>query len=259
MKKILLFSTIVLFCFSAFAQLSTRENVDPYVFKTGTRPLQGDFGVWIGPSVTEIIQMIDDEINWRGMPLLNMRYYTSDKFVLRLGLQIYNLSNGLKVKENLADSVSSKYSKSETYFMITPAIEYHFTPKNVCDVYVGVNLPIGVNSMTSKTSHTLGNDKVYFNQSQNHFLLGIGAFLGMQFFIADLPLAIGVEGGLSGLGKFGGAVKNVLQDLNADNEYEKKVFYTHSDLPGIQAKKISTTKFEFGYDVRLTFSYFFNK
>jgi len=263
MKKILLLSVIALFSLSTFAQLSTRENVDPYVFKTGTRPQQGDIGLWIGPSITEIIQMIDDDINWRGMPMLNLKFYTSDRSVARIGLQIYNKSQGLTAKQRQPDSVDLKHSKSHTYFMLTPGIEHHFTPKNICDVYIGANLPIGVNSIVNKSSHTLGKDKVYHNQTQNQFLIGIGAFVGLQFFVADLPLAIGVEGGLSGLGKFGGVVKNVYNEINADGKYEKKTMYTHFDTEFgegmVLAKKISSNKFELGCDFRLTFSYYFNK
>ena len=254
---------IAFFSLSAFAQLSTRENADTYVFKTGTRPQKGDFGIYVGPSITEIIQMVDEDINWRGMPLGNFKYYTSDKFVVRVGLQIYNKSQGLTVKQRIPDSVDTKNSKSQTYFMITPAFEYHFTPKNIFDVYMGANLPIGVSSTVGKSSHTVGNDKIYINQTQNKFLLGVGAFIGFQCFIADLPFAIGLETGLSGLGKFGDVLKEVYNEKNEKDEYEKKIVYKYNDYEFgnemLQAKKISTSKFEFGYDVRVTFTYFFNK
>lgn len=263
-KKSLLASLIfMLSSVCAFAQLSTRENVDPSIFKVGTRPQQGNFGIYIGPSITEIVQMADESINWRGMPLLNFKYYSSDRMVFRLGLQIYNKSQGLKAKELKIDSSDFKNSKSKTYFMLTPAIEYHFTPKNICDVYVGANLPIGFSSNVEKSSYTLGKDKEYHNQIQNKFILGLGLFIGMQFFVADLPLAIGVEGGLSGLGKFGGVVKNVYNVKNADDVYEDKIDYTYDDtvfgLGRIDAKKIGTNMFELGADFRLTFSYYFSK
>ena len=252
---------IALFSLSTFAQLSTRENVDPYVFKTGTRPEKGDIGFWIGPSITEFIRMADKDFNWRGMPMLNFKFYTSDKAVIRLGLQIYNESKGLTVKERVPDSVDTKQTYSKTYFMLTPGIEYHFTPKNLCDVYIGANIPIGASSEITKDSFTMGKDKLYHNTSRNQFLLGIGAFIGFQFFVADLPLAIGIETGLGGFGKFGGAVKNVYNEKNAKGDYEKKTMYTYNDneFGGglIQAKKIGTNKFEFGYDVRITFSYYF--
>jgi hypothetical protein len=231
------------------------------VFKTGTRPQKGDIGLWVGPSIMEFIQMADNNINWRGMPLLNLKFYFSDKTVFRLGLQIYNKSQGLKAKETIApiDSTDVKLSKSKTYFMINPGIEYHFTPKNICDVYLGANIPIGANTNMEKNSYTFGKDKVYHNVSQNQFLLGIGAFVGLQFFIADLPIAIGLEGGLSGLGKFGGPTKHVYNELNEKNTYEKKIYYEYNDedFGNWEAKKISSNKFEFGYDFRITFSYYF--
>ena len=257
----LLLSVIALLNFSVFAQLSTRENVTPYVFKTGTRPQAGDLGIYIGPSFTEIVQMIDDDINWRGMPLLNFRYYNSDQFVFRFGLQIYNKSQGLVVKQRDLDSVDTKNSRSKTYFLLTPGIEHHFTSKNLCDVYIGANLPIGLNSFVEKNSYTLGKDNIYHNLSQNQFLLGVGAFVGMQFFVADLPLAIGVECGLSGFGRFGGAVKHKERYKNVQGEYENLQYFTYDDTDFgggmMQAKNISTNKFELGYDVRLTLSYYF--
>jgi len=263
MRKILLFSIIALFCLPGFAQISTRENQEPSVFKTGTRPQKGNFGIWIGPSITEFIQMADDNINWRGMPLINFKYYTSDRFVFRVGLQIYNKSHGLTAKQRLTDSVDLKHSKSNTYFMITPGVEYHFTPKNVVDVYVGGSLPLGCNSIINKTSYSLGKDKIKYNQIQNQFLFGFGTFVGLQCFVADLPLAIGLEFGLSGFGKFGGAVKNVVSEMNEKGKYEEKVYYTHYDAEFdegmMQAKKISTSKFELGYDLRITLSYYFGK
>jgi len=263
MKKILLFSMIALFCMPAFAQLSTRENQEPSVFKTGTRPEQGDIGIWVGPSITEFIQMADKEINWRGMPLINFKFYLTDELVLRAGLQIYNKSQGLTGKERQPDSADFKFSKSNTYFMITPGIEYHFTPKNLVDVYIGASLPLGCNAISNKSTTTIGKDKIKNNQTQNQFLLGIGAFVGLQCFVADLPLAIGLEFGISGFGKFGGATKNVVTEKNENGKYEDKKYFTYDDPEFgsgmMQAKKISTSKFELGYDLRVTLSYYFNR
>ena len=254
---------IALFCMPAFAQLSTRENQEPSVFKIGTRPQKGNLGIWIGPSITEFIQMADQNINWRGMPLINFKFYTSNRFVVRVGLQIYNKSQGLTAKETEPDEVDVKHSKSNTYFMLSPGVEYHFTPKNVVDVYVGGSLPIGCNSIVNKTKYTVGKDKLKYNQMQNQFLLGFGAFTGLQCFVADLPLAIGLEFGISGFGKFGGAVKNVVSEMNEKGKYEDKTYYTHYDADFgeemMQAKKISTSKFELGYDLRITLSYYFGK
>lgn len=263
MKKIFLIALIFSLGINVFAQLSTRENENPYVFKTGTRPEKGNIGIFLGPSITEVIDMIDEEINWRGMPLLNFKYYTSDRFVVRAGLQIYNTSFQLKGESTddvTGDKAEIKLSESSTYFKFTPGFEYHFTPKNLCDVYVGANLAIGVKSNTAKAFETFNGEKFENNAVQNQCILGVGAFIGMQFFIADLPLAIGGELGFGLSSNLGLQTKHVESQPNAEGKAETQTYYTY-DYQGValQADKMSVRKMDVGADFRITFSYFFCK
>ena len=261
MRKFLVVTLISFLSVSAFAQLSTRENVDPYLFKTGTRPQAGSFGLYIGPSINEMIDMANEDINWRGIPLLNFKHYCTDRFVFRVGLQVYNTSKHLSYENTVFDSLSKeKYSQKKTYFIISPAIEHHFTPKNLCDVYVGLNLPLGVISDVNKEYSTFGSQEYYMDAIQNRFVLGLGGFVGLQFFIADLPIALGAELGIRGLWNFNAKTKHVQTQWNADEELETQTFYT-SDLFGGMAmgEKMSARKFDLGTDVRITFSYYFSK
>jgi hypothetical protein len=154
MKKKSLFSKSLILAILLFvglvpvmAQISEGE---PYsrTIRTGNRPAYGDWGIFIGPSFSEITQMLDKDISWRGLPLVNIKYYKDDNMELRLGLQLSKTKD--KVKGDLMEGdnkdVPVKYVNGESYYRLTPGFAYHFSSKNLLDVYVGANLPIGLSS-----------------------------------------------------------------------------------------------------------------
>jgi len=76
----------------AQAQLSQGETYSSKII-TGNRPESGDWGLYFGPSYSEVIDYIN---TWGsqtesaiGLPLINLKYYASDRAELRIGLQ-YN-------------------------------------------------------------------------------------------------------------------------------------------------------------------------
>jgi hypothetical protein len=257
MKKVFLFCLLAASVNMTFAQISTRENVEPYVFKTGTRPEAGTWGLWVGPSVGEIIDMADSETTWRGFPLINVKYYQTDHFVYRAGIQFYRLADKQTSKvdaEVAADSEAFKDYNSEAYFRITPGIEYHFSPKNLLDVYVGANLPLGFDRYANKQKVTLGSDVYTQNVTHTPFVWGIGGFVGLQVFVADLPFAIGLEYGLSVISRAGDQYKYTIVDNG-----KKEVFYGTNQYGDDGFTKMYVGKSTLGNDFRVTFSYFFNK
>ena len=85
------------------------------------------------------------------------------------------------------------------------------------------------------------------------FELGLGAFIGLQCFVADLPVAVGLEYGFSGVKYFGQKEKHII--LDGDNN--EQTFYT---TPGGSTPytKLKSTSGYFGSDLRITLSYYFN-
>lgn len=249
MKRVSLFILCMCgFCAMSFAQLSTRENV-PGVIRTGTRPQAKDFGIFIGPSISEIKDIVDKDIKWKGMPLVNFKYYFKDKLEGRIGLQFS------KTRENsdgdLLTGGSTKAVDMNSYNRITPGIAYHFSSKNVVDVYVGANLPIGWDRY--KSVRNTGNDK---NEvSQNVFVMGLGGFIGLQWFVADLPVAIGLEYGFYGLSQSGMKYKHVIKQ-----EGITQIYYTNDLKEGSpEYDNLKRNKFDLGTDLRVTLSYYFKK
>lgn len=238
------------------AQLSEGE---PYsrTIRTGNRPGAGDWGLFIGPSFSEIGQMFDYEITWRGLPLVNVKYYTDDNFELRCGIQACNLTYNTEGHYYYDyDGTLQQYyvnnKDSEYLFRLTPGIARHFSPTNVLDVYVGASLPFGVNGVKYINEiNGQGNGSL----ERNSFEIGIGAYIGLQCFVADLPVAIGLEYGLSAVKFFGQKYKNTITDEDGNEQ----VYYTTEPDYGwaTQYSELKRTKGEAGADLRFTISYFF--
>jgi hypothetical protein len=253
---------------AAFAQLSTRENVEPYVFQAGTRPSTGDFSIFIGPSFTEIQDIFDSDVSFRGLPYLNFKYYKSQNLVFRIGLQLYSLTDkasgtqevsggsGEEGSESATPQMSTKNSDAQFHFRLSPAVEYHFSSKNLLDVYAGGFLPFGFDRYGKTNELTFDGKTSSNNVSQTPFVMGLGGFIGLQTFISDLPLAIGFEYGISWLMRAGSQYKYT----STDAEGKEQVYYSkEKDDANPAFTKLSVSKNEIGGDFRVTISYFFNR
>ena len=259
MKKTSLFSKslilmILLFIGSApiMAQISEGE---PYsrTIRTGNRPGSGDWGIFIGPSLSEISNMLDRDITWSGFPLVNVKNYLNDNLEIRCGIQLSRVS----YKESgdlLVDDVdyTSIMKVKEEFYRLTPGIAYHFSSKNLLDVYVGATLPFGVSK--DKYINIFDGDN-YGTQLRSSFEIGLGAYIGLQCFVADLPVAIGLEYGLTGYKFLGEKYKNITTDENG----VEQVYYTTTPYNDYnQYSKLRSSYGYLGSDIRFTISYFFN-
>ena len=242
---------------AAYGQLSEGTTFAQTI-RTGNRPVAGDWGIYIGPSVTNIIDMVNNSNGddwWRGIPLVNVKYYWDDNWEARLGIRSYSNSEkqegDVATERNLTQEYLNKTKTSETHF--SPGIAYHFSPQNLLDVYVGAAIPFGFS--VDKSFYL--EDDFEMNATRNSFVLGMEAFIGLQCFIADLPLAVGLEYGFSGLKKFGQKTKHEVIEQNGNEQ----VYYTAGGLDdgyGLQFAKLSSTKGSFGGDLRVTISYYFH-
>lgn len=270
MKKIVLFLTAC-FAFMLVAQAQLSEGQPrATTIKTGNRPQSGDWGLYIGPSFTEVVDLIkwarsvkqDEGIAVvRGLPLVNVKYYFSDNVEFRAGIQFYNVVNkynGSYIVNDKNETAKNKYSNA--LFRLTPGLTYHFNTKNIVDVYMGGQLPFGFD--IDKDINEAGGIKNNF--TRNSFVIGIGALIGLQFFVADLPFSIGLEYGLSGLLKCGQKVKHEFTDAEGNTQvYYQTLEDYNNNVPGmtptgILYSKLNSNTFEIGNDFRLTFTYYFN-
>ena len=139
----------------------------------------------------------------------------------------------------------------EAYYRLTPGIAYHFSSNNILDVYVGAQLPFGLSTDNYIYKY---DDKNNGTTKRTSFEIGLGAFIGLQCFVADLPVAVGLEYGFSGVKYFGQKDKHIILDQDGNEQ----TFYTNPDDPQQAYTKLKSTRGYFGSDLRVTISYFFN-
>ena len=263
MKRITIFSIFIVFLamnFNTYGQISNRVN-SPSTFKTGTRPIMGDMGVSVGISAKEIMDRMDTSIvDYEGFPLVNFKYYHSDDLIFRIGMKTNKKKS--KLKGELADDnfgVTQDYD-IEAESIISPGIEKHFLSSNVVDVYVGVALPLGYKSSKQDYFQDFtASDYSYITSTQTSLVYGINGFFGLQAFIADLPLALGLELGFRGLAYSGLQYKHEI-DASIGGVSTKETFYTKDgNVAATWYDKLSYSKSELGGDVRVTLNYYFSK
>lgn len=266
--KVISFATLFVTTASiSFAQLSDRQN-NPGKFKIGTRPVAGNLGVMIGGSMSDLQAAFGGDSTKNTLPLLVFKYYKKDDMVWRLGLKINKKS---KVRAGSADTsllsnITRRDSSSmSSEFLLYPGIEKHFLNSNIFDAYLTASIPLGFLRETAEDNTdyvnpiTLTNDYTRHSMSKFSFAYGIEASFGIQAFIADLPLALGLEMGLSGIGYRGEKFKNE-DESSVANVSTSQTYYTYKDDPmNVRYKKLKSNSYEMKGTVRLTLSYYFAK
>ena len=261
MKKTSLLIVALLAVSTAFAQISTGEPHSSVIPRTGNRPQAGDFGLYLGGSVTQVIDLIKLNKNpkfgknafW-ALPAINLKYYLTDNLEGRIGFQFACQSSTKKVTDNNDDATWDKTVQDVNYTRFLPGIAYHFNTNNIIDVYLGAQVPIGFNIDNIKTT---GNNGVvsYTNQDKNNkFVVGAGVFFGLQVFIADLPFAIGLETGYSGIASFSGGHRQI-----SIVDGEKQINLIDDATGGVRndIKSASFMDATWGADATITFTYYF--
>lgn len=253
----------------AQAQLSEGETYSSKIV-TGNRPQAGDWGLYFGPSYSEIRDLFDREVQASGFPLINLKYYATDNLEIRAGIQYdgrTTKTNGTFKQEYYLDDdeIVKTVPLTDHYysrrFRVSPGIAYHFSPKNILDVYVGANIPIGVDAQKSTfeynyyTNEETGLVSHYYqdNTSYNSFVLGLGAFIGLQAFVADLPLSLGFEYGLTGMLRTNQQVYHQKTDYDGNLQ----LYYTSDDYNQEFTSLDCRSKY-LRNDVRFTITYYFN-
>ncbi len=213
----------------AQAQITVGENTSQTI-RTGNRAEQGDFGLYLGATTT-MFKKIGSSTKLEALPLINLKYMATDNFEARLGIEWWRTTDTNKGEKY-------KTSQFETSFMFYPGIAYHFNRSNILDVYVGGEIPIGGGNNGTSNERDGKDDKDDEDMTISNFRIGLGAFIGLQAYICNLPLAIGLEYGLS------------LNNYHYGEGVMTKDKLTYS-------KDSSSNKFRLGNQARLTLTYFF--
>jgi len=251
-----------------FGQLSDRVN-NPSTFKFGTRPVSGDLGFSIGTSVNDVTSILDEQ-DYKTLPLFNIKYYIQDDLVFTIGLKNNKKKTVYKGEVNTTVDASGvkayELRDIEQKFMLSPGFEKHFLPTNIFDAYIGGRVPLGyVRDIYEENTDFENNDYDYLRQSQLSFVYGIQFMAGVQFFIADLPLSLGAEIEMSGIGYRGNKVKCLSDEKVGGTTTTEKYFLALDDAGALSAaapfafSKLRSRTWETETDFRISLNYYFRK
>lgn len=210
----------------AQAQISTGESTSQ-VIRTGNRAEKGDIGMYLGATTTMFKNITSANTDFEALPLINLKYMFSDRVEGRVGIEWWKKSNSTENKDY-------EMKTSESSIMFYPGVAYHFNRSNILDVYVGGEMPLGWGS-----NGTNDKEDDYYAHTFN---FGLGAFIGFQAYICNLPLALGLEYGVS---------------LNYRHVSDGTFTSEGMTAPANYAKDVDGSKFLLGNQARLTLTYFF--
>lgn len=125
------------------AQITTGKSTSK-VIKTGNRAQAGDYGLYFGGTTNMFKNLVDKDLEFTTLPLINFKYMYTDQMELRLGMEFWKTRNSIKTEiEGEEEDLTGKSKTLESRNYLYPGVAYHFSTNNLLDVYVGGELPIG--------------------------------------------------------------------------------------------------------------------
>ncbi len=247
---------------NAFSQLSDRVN-SPSTFKVGTRPVMGNYGLFLGLAYNELEYWFDHDLEYNGLPIVSLKYYRTDNNVWRIGFQTSTTNKILKGTVDPAINPSTLTEKklidNTSRLTFYPGYEHHFTSSNIMDVYMGMLVPVGWDREKYVNEEARGSNFNNYSRTRTSLTYGFEAFIGVQAFVADLPLAFGIDFGAAAMGHLFDKYKHEVNTKVGASTTEQ-VYYTVDDSgTGILYESLSRRDYQLQGNVRLTITYFFKK
>ena len=275
MKKLFtIFTVVAITSTVSFSQISDREN-DESTYLLGARPVAGNFGFFLGASLGELEEMVDQSWEESGIPLINLKYYFTDKLVLKGGVQIAKKRRSLEgdfSAVSVGEMSSYKHVETDANWNFQLGAEKHFDLSNIIDGYIGLNGNVGYERSVRTTNMSFnGGDYNDSEGSSFGFTYGLETVIGTNFFIADLPIAIGFEGGFSaknyGANKFksdwdvrtAGVVNSGTYYTSLIDDFEDDFANDPTQLSGQEFTELKARRFDILPVARFTLTYYLKR
>lgn len=236
MKKL---STLLLVLLPSllFAQFSTRVS-DSTSYKIGCRPSKGYKVISLSFDPVGIFNSDESFYQKTGLTtgsLFYARYFLKDHLAARLGVRLYKDGKSSKgdIDVNFSGGTISgkemRYATSE--FIFIPGLERHFSYTNMFDFYVAGDLYLGY-GRTIRVENTDYANGFYDREKRTtpKFMAGAGAVVGVNVFVLDLPISVGVEYGINAIYNIASRTK-VIQNTNDALGERSNTFYTQEEDP----------------------------
>ncbi|MEQ8910460.1 MAG: hypothetical protein RIC95_14785 [Vicingaceae bacterium] len=271
------------FAMEADAQLSDRIN-NPSTIKAGARPVAGNFGFYLGLELDQFGDLFDQATEVEdAIPLINVRYYLRDDLVVRAGISIWKRSRTLEGEIDTSTVLNDpflnggqgfgatyEHKEVDAYTLIHLGAEKHFKASNLLDGYVGASIPLGYTRGALYTNNNGVDGSADYQKvttTRFSFVYGAELFVGANAFVADLPLAIGVELGIRSLGVRGDKFKTEYEGSTGGLSYSGEYFTNNLDdldnqtvqaqADNIRFSSLKARSFDTESMIRFTLNYYF--
>jgi hypothetical protein len=225
------------------AQLTTRTGGESQ-FNFATRPVAGtkmltfNFDIPTGtPEDTGSGQNLYSRLGLTSGRLFKAKYFWTNTIAIRGAI---NLSNSGAVSKGDIDTtggqgagaVSNDLRSVDRSFLLVPGIEYHFAYTNLFDVYAGGDVILGRGSSVMRNDQEFTNDAYNRMESKTPYTaFGLNPFVGVNVFIANLPVSLGLEYGITAAWKFGGKTKVTTESKTAGGAETTREYFTQDTDP----------------------------
>jgi hypothetical protein len=220
-----------------FAQFSGRSG-DSTTYKLGGRPVKGYKVLTLSLDPVGIFNSDESFYKKVGLTdgnLFNGKYFFKDNMAARLGMRIFKDGQKSKGAIDVAfagGNVSARELREvETEYILVPGVEKHFSNTNIFDVYVAGDLYLGFGRrlVVDNTDYSNG----FYERTRRttpKYMGGFGALIGVNVFVLDLPISVGVEYGLNAVFNFANKTKVISEVKDATGE-TSNTYYTQEKDP----------------------------
>jgi hypothetical protein len=141
-----------------------------------------------------------------------------------------------------------------------PSVQMHFASSNLFDTYAGLGVIIGSekNQVITSEKTSITGDYVANQMTKKTFVTGFNINFGLQAFVADLPISLGVEASIRGLKHSNLQYENTLQS-SVGGVDTNQTYYTIDETSALRYESLEYKSFDLGADVRIMLSYYFRR
>jgi hypothetical protein len=271
MKKIILYAAILGILHTTVSAQTLTERVDDVsTYKIGNRPAKGTKVLTFGLNINDTDGNLFSKYNlFQKGNLITGKYFISDRTAIRGGIRLSKESavSGGDVDTTLTGGsiVSNSLKDVTRNYALMPGLERHFSYDNFFDIYAGGDLYLGFEKM-----HRLFEED-YTNGFYTHrdaktttTKLGLGGVIGINVFVMDLPVSVGVEYGIAGVWNLGGKT-HVVEDVKdplgeRTNEYytqDRDAFGNADGATSYSKLKKNSSSLETNSNVRVLLNIYF--
>ena len=220
-----------------FAQFSERES-DSTIYRLGCRPNKGYKVLTLSLDPVAVFDKQNSFYEKSGLTtgsLVFGRYFIKDNVAARLGVRLYKNGKTSKGEVDVnftGNNISGREMRDAvSEFILVPGVEKHFAYTNMFDFYIAGDLYLGYGKST-RIENTNYSNGFYDHEKRTtpKYLMGAGAVMGMNVFVLDLPISIGLEYGINAIYNLSTKTK-VVQNTNDALGERNNTYYTQEEDP----------------------------